>query len=640
MAPGVTTDEIDRVVHEFLVDHDAYPSTLGYKGFPKSCCTSLNEVICHGIPDSTVIQDGDIVNIDVTAYIGGVHGDTNATFLAGDVAEEDRLLVERTREATMRAIKAVRPGRELNVVGRVIESYASASATAWCATSPATASVARFHSGLVVLHYDEPSVQTVLEPGMTFTIEPMITLAGIDYEIWRDDWTVVTKDRARTAQWEHTVVVTADGAEILTRPTTRQERPMAKCTTASTPKMATWVEAQPVFFVATAPLADDGLVNLRPKGTPAGRSASWTSTTVRLPGACTAAASDDRAPAGERPDLRDALRGYTPAALRLRHRPRCIAGDTRIRRRPAELGEATGGRERDAAVHPRGDRRRRRPRLGLLRLRSVPYMELVEERGSTLDAVWQSRDDGRADTPATTTRRTSQASTACPACRRSEGLTASGSRPSTAQHEPAHERVPLPGPAQHRVPGAAHLPVLDAVGDLGRPPGVGDATAGGSVRMSRSPGRSGPSARPAGPPVARPRPGGERAHRHDTWRAGRLERGAPAHRVPDQHDRDPGMAGRPSSPGLRGRAPARTAVAVARSNLDAARRAATARATRAACGGRPRLVAGAARLVSVPPAGDPVAWAPADGLETRTARADGYTGRRSWPARRRACNGW
>src|SRR5437667_2631433 len=105
--PGVTTDEIDRLVHEFLCDHGAYPSTLGYKGFPKSCCTSLNEVICHGIPDSTVLEDGDIINIDVTAYIHGVHGDTNATFLAGDVAQENRLLVERPREATMRAVKAV-----------------------------------------------------------------------------------------------------------------------------------------------------------------------------------------------------------------------------------------------------------------------------------------------------------------------------------------------------------------------------------------------------------------------------------------------------------------------------------------------------------------------------------------------------
>src|SRR3981189_3463339 len=109
--PGVTTDEVDRVVHEFLCDHHAYPSTLGYRGFPKSCCTSLNEVICHGIPDSTVIQDGDICNIDVTAFIGGVHGDTNATFLAGDVSEEARLLVERTHEETMRAIKAGKPVR-------------------------------------------------------------------------------------------------------------------------------------------------------------------------------------------------------------------------------------------------------------------------------------------------------------------------------------------------------------------------------------------------------------------------------------------------------------------------------------------------------------------------------------------------
>ena len=216
VAPGVTTDEIDRVVHGYLVDHDAYPSTLGYKGFPKSCCTSLNEVICHGIPDSTVIQDGDIVNIDVTAYIGGVHGDTNATYLAGDVAEEDRLLVERTREATMRAIKAIRPGRELNVVGRVIESYAKRFGYGVVRDFTGHGIGRSFHSGLVVLHYDEPSVQTVLEPGMTFTIEPMITLGGIDYEIWSDDWTVVTRDRSRTAQWEHTVVVTADGAEILT----------------------------------------------------------------------------------------------------------------------------------------------------------------------------------------------------------------------------------------------------------------------------------------------------------------------------------------------------------------------------------------------------------------------------------------
>src|ERR671917_1059563 len=216
--PGVTTDEIDRVVHEFLIDHDAYPSTLGYKGFPKSCCTSLNEVICHGIPDSTVIQDGDIVNIDVTAYIGGVHGDTNGTFLAGNVSEEDRLLVERTREATARAIKAVRPGRELNVVGRVIESYAKRFGYGVVRDFTGHGIGRSFHSGLVVLHYDDPSVDIVLEPGMTFTIEPMITLGGIDYDVWRDGWTVTTKDKSWTAQFEHTVLVTADGVEILTLP--------------------------------------------------------------------------------------------------------------------------------------------------------------------------------------------------------------------------------------------------------------------------------------------------------------------------------------------------------------------------------------------------------------------------------------
>ncbi len=218
VAPGVTTDEVDRVVHTYLVDHDAYPSTLGYKEFPKSCCTSLNEVICHGIPDSTVIQDGDIVNIDVTAFIGGVHGDTNATFLAGDVVEEDRLLVERTREATMRAIKAVRPGRELNVVGRVIESYARRFGYGVVRDFTGHGIGRSFHSGLVVLHYDEPSVHTTLEVGMTFTIEPMITLGTVDYDLWDDHWTVVTKDRARTAQFEHTILVTADGAEILTLP--------------------------------------------------------------------------------------------------------------------------------------------------------------------------------------------------------------------------------------------------------------------------------------------------------------------------------------------------------------------------------------------------------------------------------------
>jgi methionyl aminopeptidase len=216
--PGVTTDELDRVGHEFLVDRGAYPSTLGYRGYPKSLCTSLNEVICHGIPDDTVIGDGDIVNIDITAYIGGVHGDTNATFLAGDVPEESRLLVERTHEAMMRGIRAVAPGRRLNAIGRVIESYARRFGYGVVRDFTGHGIGTTFHSGLVVPHFDDPEVDITMEPGMTFTIEPMLTLGTIDYEIWPDGWTVLTADGKRTAQFEHTVLVTADGREILTLP--------------------------------------------------------------------------------------------------------------------------------------------------------------------------------------------------------------------------------------------------------------------------------------------------------------------------------------------------------------------------------------------------------------------------------------
>jgi methionyl aminopeptidase len=218
VAPGVTTDRLDRIAHEYMIDHGAYPSTLGYRGFPKSCCTSLNEVICHGIPDSTVIEDGDIVNIDVTAYIDGVHGDTNATFLAGNVSQEAADLVERTRIATERAIKAVKPGRELNVIGRVIEAYANRFGYSVVRDFTGHGIGETFHNGLVILHYDQPNVDTVIEPGMVFTIEPMINLGGLGYEIWDDDWTVVTSDRKWTAQFEHTLVVTDTGAEILTLP--------------------------------------------------------------------------------------------------------------------------------------------------------------------------------------------------------------------------------------------------------------------------------------------------------------------------------------------------------------------------------------------------------------------------------------
>jgi methionyl aminopeptidase len=214
--PGVTTDELDRIGHEFLCDHNAYPSTLGYRGFPKSLCTSINEVICHGIPDSTRLVEGDIINIDITAFINGVHGDTNATYPVGEVDEESALLIERTREATMRAINAVAPGRPLNVIGRVIESYAKRFNYGVVRDFTGHGIGTAFHSGLVVPHYDDPRADVMLEAGMTFTIEPMLTLGSIDYVIWDDRWTVVTRDLKRTAQFEHTLLVTDTGAEILT----------------------------------------------------------------------------------------------------------------------------------------------------------------------------------------------------------------------------------------------------------------------------------------------------------------------------------------------------------------------------------------------------------------------------------------
>jgi methionyl aminopeptidase len=218
VAPGVTTDELDRLGHEFLCDHGAYPSTLGYKGFPKSLCSSVNEVVCHGIPDDRPIEDGDLVNIDITAYLDGVHGDTNATFLAGDVDEESRLLVERTREALARGIKAVRPGREVNVIGRVIESYARRFGYGVVREFTGHGIGTAFHSGLIIPHYDEPQFDDVMEVGMTFTIEPMLNLGTHEWDMWDDEWTVVTKDRRRSAQFEHTLVVTPAGAEVLTLP--------------------------------------------------------------------------------------------------------------------------------------------------------------------------------------------------------------------------------------------------------------------------------------------------------------------------------------------------------------------------------------------------------------------------------------
>ncbi|MGB4712664.1 MAG: type I methionyl aminopeptidase [Pontimonas sp.] len=219
VVPGVTTDELDAIAHDYVTSHGAYPSTLGYRGYPKSCCTSLNEVICHGIPDDTVVEEGDIVNIDITAYIGGFHGDLNKTFIAGTASEEATLLVERTEESLRRAIKAVAPGRQINVIGRAIEAYASRFGYGVVRDFTGHGVGSSFHSGLIIPHYDAaPLYDQRMEPGMVFTIEPMLTLGTIAWDIWEDGWTVTTKDKLLSAQFEHTLVVTETGAEILTLP--------------------------------------------------------------------------------------------------------------------------------------------------------------------------------------------------------------------------------------------------------------------------------------------------------------------------------------------------------------------------------------------------------------------------------------
>lgn len=217
--PGITTDELDRIGHEFLIAAGAYPSTLGYRGYPKSLCTSVNEVICHGIPDDTVLQSGDIVNIDITAYKDGYHGDSNVTFLVGDVSQEVKDLVDRTKIALDRAIASVAPGRQVNIIGRTIEAYAKRFNYGVVRDFTGHGIGEAFHSGLIIPHYDSaPLYSDVMEVGMVFTIEPMLTLGTHKWEMWKDDWTVTTADKSITAQFEHTLVVTETGAEILTLP--------------------------------------------------------------------------------------------------------------------------------------------------------------------------------------------------------------------------------------------------------------------------------------------------------------------------------------------------------------------------------------------------------------------------------------
>jgi len=219
ITPGISTNDLDVIVHEFLVSKGAYPSTLGYRGFPKSCCTSVNEIICHGIPDDLEIREGDIVNIDVTAYLDGFHGDSNVTFKVGQVSEEVSLLVDRTKEALDRAIASVMPGRAINVIGRTIESFAKRFNYGVVRDFTGHGIGEAFHSGLVIPHYDAaPHYSNIMEVGMVFTIEPMLTLGTHEWDMWADGWTVATRDKSITAQFEHTLVVTESGAEILTLP--------------------------------------------------------------------------------------------------------------------------------------------------------------------------------------------------------------------------------------------------------------------------------------------------------------------------------------------------------------------------------------------------------------------------------------
>ncbi|MGH9077947.1 MAG: type I methionyl aminopeptidase [Acidimicrobiales bacterium] len=216
VAPGTTTDELDRVAHQAYLERGAYPSPLNYNGFPKSVCTSVNEVICHGIPDDRPLVTGDIVNIDVTAYLGGVHGDTNATFFVGEVDEESRALVEVARQCLELGIAAVVPGRPISAIGRAIEDHARPKGYGVVRHFVGHGIGEQFHMAPTVPHYYDPAATTVMVPGMTFTIEPMITLGATQERMWTDHWTAVTADGRRTAQFEHMMVVTDDGVEVLT----------------------------------------------------------------------------------------------------------------------------------------------------------------------------------------------------------------------------------------------------------------------------------------------------------------------------------------------------------------------------------------------------------------------------------------
>ncbi len=216
VAPGVTTDQIDVIAHDAYITRGAYPSDLHYNGFTKSVCTSVNGVVCHGIPDDRPLEDGDIVNIDVTAFIDGMHGDTSATFLVGEVDEPTRALVATTREATLRGIAAVRPGEPLRCIGEAIEPFARSRGFNVVREYGGHGIGQTFHAAPHINHHVERRDDELLQVGMTFTIEPMLLSGATSFTQADDGWTEHIDDDMPTAQFEHTIIVTSSGAEILT----------------------------------------------------------------------------------------------------------------------------------------------------------------------------------------------------------------------------------------------------------------------------------------------------------------------------------------------------------------------------------------------------------------------------------------
>jgi len=215
---GVTTDELDRIAHEACIARGAYPSPLNYHGFPKSLCTSVNEVILHGIPDSRPLESGDIVSLDVTVYLDGVHGDCCATVPVGEVDAESRRLLRVGEECLRKGIEAVRPGRPISDIGRAVERHASAHGYGVVRSFCGHGVGEDFHTDPQILHYYDPRSDQEMEEGMTFTVEPMITAGSYRHVVWPDGWTAATADGKRAAQFEHTLLVTRSGAEILTSP--------------------------------------------------------------------------------------------------------------------------------------------------------------------------------------------------------------------------------------------------------------------------------------------------------------------------------------------------------------------------------------------------------------------------------------